>query len=229
MSRALRFTLSCLLFAAPSALAQVADNAPSIGVQAVHALTAHLVLIPKTPTPKTGQQLATDGHWSMANQPPAQCANLPAGSGPCVKLVYSVPDAAVSCEWVVALNADATDVTFLDENDDAAHYFMPKLFSAGLQHLVIKKSEPVYPPIAAAACVQGDVKIKALVGVDGKAATPVLLSGPPMLQQTSADAARSWQFKPLQIGARAVPYQAEVLFRFQLDPSCKLPSIGSAP
>jgi hypothetical protein len=119
-------------------LAQIDPTAPSIGVQAVRALAPHLVLISKTPVAKTGQALPTNGHWSMANQQPAQCANLPAGSGPCVKLIYSVPDADVSCEWVVALSADGTDVTFLDENDDAARYFMPKLFATTLEPFVLK-------------------------------------------------------------------------------------------
>jgi len=228
MSRALSFTLCCLLFVAAPAISQVADNAPSIGVQAVHALTPHLILIPNTPVPKTGQPLPTNGHWSMANQPPAQCANLPAGSGPCVKLIYSVPDAGVSCEWVVVLNADATDVTFLDENDDAAHYFMPKLYATALKPLVLRKSLPVYPPIAGAAHVEGDVKVKIPVAADGKSSKPVVISGPPMLVQTSLDTAESyWKFKPLQIGQRTVPYEAEILFRFSYAGFSA--SIGSVP
>jgi hypothetical protein len=36
-----------------------------------------------------------------------------------------------------------------------------------------------------------------------------------MLVQTSLDTAESyWRFKPLQIGNRSVPFEAEILFRF---------------
>ena len=212
MSRALPLIL-CYL-ATIHAIAQVNPNAPSIGVEAVHALTAHLILIPKTPVPKTGQPLATDGHWSMANQPPAQCANVPAGSGPCVRLIYAVPDAEVACEWVVVLNADATDVTFLDENDDAARYFMPRLSAAAVKQLLQARVMPAYPPIAQAAHVQGPVKVPILVRPDGNfsATTP---TGPPMLTQACIDAVGGWKFKPLQIGSRFVAFEAVVTFQFE--------------
>lgn len=213
MPRALHIALCCL-FVSTTAVAQVVDNAPPIGVQAVHALTSHLVLIPQTPVPKTGQPLVTNGKWSIANQPPAQCANLPAGSGPCVKLIYSVPDAGVACEWIVLLNADATDVTFLDENDDAAHYFMPRLSTAALSRLVANKSMPKYPAIAVAAHVEDDVKVYAIVGVDGKPSKVVQIGGAPMLTQAAIDACYLWQFKPLQIGDRTVPFVTMVLFHF---------------
>lgn len=139
----------------------------------------------------------------------------PAGSEPCLRLIYAIPDAGVSCEWVVLLNADATDITFLDENDDAARYFLPKLSLTALKPLVLKKSLPIYPPIAAAAHVSGDVRIQVNVGPDGKASKPVALSGPPMLLETSIEAVEYyWKFHPLQIGNRTVPFQAEILFRF---------------
>ena len=214
MLRALNLTLCCLTFASISAPAQVADNAPPIGVQAVRALTPHLVLVSKTPVPQTGQPLATDGHWSMANQPPAQCATAPAGSGPCVHLIYAVPDAEVSCEWTILLNSDGTDVTFLDENDDAAHYFMPKLSAAALKLLIISRSLPTYPAIARAAHVQGEVKLSILVRTDGNFSA-MTISGPPMLIQAAQDALRDWRFKPLMIGERASSYEAVIPFQFE--------------
>src|SRR3569832_153118 len=112
MPRLVCTTLCSLVLASSPALAQVADSPRAIGVQAVRVLGPHLVLVPNPPVPKTGQPLPTTGHWSRADQPPTQCANVPAGSGPCVRLIYSVPDAEVSCEWTVLLNAAATDLTF---------------------------------------------------------------------------------------------------------------------
>jgi hypothetical protein len=213
MKRVLRLSLCCLALSSAPALTQAAPSAQTVGIEAAHALRQHLYLIPNTPAPKTGQTLA-GGHWSIANQPPAQCAGVPAGSGPCVRLIYSVPDAGVSCEWSVLLNADATDVTFLDENDDAAHYFMPLLSTAALSGLVANKSMPTYPPIAVAAHVEGDVKLYAIVGVDGKPSRVMQIGGAPMLTQTAIDACDLWQFRPLQIGDRTVPFVTMVLFHF---------------
>lgn len=224
MYRALHYILCCFALTASSALAQVADSAQAIGVQAVQVLGPHLVLIPKTPVPKTGQPLPITGHWSVANQPPAQCASVPAGSGPCVRLVYSVPEDEVSCEWVVLLNTNATDLTFLDENDDAAHYFMPKLSTASLKPLIQSRSEATYPAIARAAHVSGDVKLSALVGADGNFSV-TLLSGPPMIAPAAEDALAKWRFKPLMIGNRPSPYQAVITFQFAFPASGTASSI----
>jgi len=224
MPRLICTTLCCLILASTPAFAQVADSAQAIGVKAVQVLGPHLVLIPQTPVPKTGQPLPITGHWSVANQPPTQCANVPSGSGPCVRLVYSVPEAEVSCEWVVLLNANATDLTFLDENDDAAHYFMPKLSTASLKPLIQSRSDATYPAIARAAHVSGDVKLSALVRADG-AFSATLLSGPPMIAPAAKDALAKWRFKPLMIGTRPSSYQAVITFQFAFPASGTASSI----
>jgi TonB family protein len=152
----------------------------------------------------------------MANQPPAECANAPIGGGPCVRLIYATPDAGVSCEWVVALTADASDVTFLDENDDAARYFMPRLSLAAAHLLMLNQSPAVYPAIARAAHVQGTVKLQVLVGPDGRTPSIQAISGPPMLTGSARDAAQNVKFKPLQIGGRSVAFQTEMVYHFGL-------------
>jgi hypothetical protein len=203
----------CLALASIPAHAQPAPGAPSVGVQAVGALIPHLIPLPKNPNKKTGQQLSTSGHWSMANGTPAPCSGAPPGSGACVRLIYTVPDAGASCEWVVLLKDDGSDVTILDENDDAAHYFLVKLSAAAARQLLVSSREPVYPPIARAAHVEGNVKLQILVSADGKT-TVDGVTGPPMLTATSTEAARDWRLKPLQIGNRTVPYQTEIVFHF---------------
>ena len=213
MRTPLRLILCCLALVSISAQAQPAQDLQSAGTHAVHALAQHVVLIAKNPVPKTGQQLTTTGHWLIGNETPPACSNVPAGSGACLRVIYAVPEAAVSCEWVVLLNTDGSDVTFLDENDDAAHYFLVKLSAAAAKPLVLNKREPVYPPIAGAAHVQGDVKVEILIRANGRTSMGEA-TGPPMLTGASTDAARDWDFKPLQIGNRTVPYQTEIVFHF---------------
>jgi TonB family protein len=149
----------------------------------------------------------------MANETPAPCSGALPGGGACVRLIYTVAEAGVSCEWVVLLKADGSDVTILDENDDAAHYFLAKLSAAAAKQLVLSNPQPVYPPIAKAAGVQGSVKLQIFVRADGKTSVGTV-TGPPMLTGAAADAARDWKFKPLQIGNRTVPFQTEIVIRF---------------
>lgn len=63
------------------------------------------------------------------------------------------------------------------------------------QHL-IQKVEPIYPPIAAAARIEGDVVISVLIDAKGNIASERALSGPPLLQQAALDAVKKWHFTP---------------------------------
>ena len=52
------------------------------------------------------------------------------------------------------------------------------------QHLV-RITEPVYPPIARAARIQGDVVIEVVIDREGKVVSEKILSGHPMLRQAA--------------------------------------------
>jgi TonB family protein len=208
--------IACLLLATQVVRAQQpADNTQLLGKQAVHAVGQRVLLIANNPVPKTGKQLPTDGHWSIGTETPSACpAATPGNNRPCLRVIYTDPDAGVSCEWVVLLDQDGATGSILDENDDAAHYFMQKLTPETARPLVLKRGDPVYPPIAIAAHVQGDVKMQVVVGPDGKPVVAVIVSGPPMLNGAAREAVGGWTFQPLQIGTRAVMFQTEITFRF---------------
>jgi len=89
--------------------------------------------------------------------------------------------------------------------------FMPRFFAQNsapsgtvseaesLQHLK-QKVDPVYPPIAKAAQVQGDVVLSISIDTKGNVASEKVLSGPAMLQQAAMDAVKKWQFAPFAAG-----------------------------
>jgi len=94
---------------------------------------------------------------------------------------------------------------------------------------IAKLKAPIYPPIALAAHVYGDVTLNITIRPDGKPATVDVKSGPPMLQQAAVESARQSLFQPLFEHAGQVH---ELIYRFQahqldcggdLDPS--LPKI----
>ena len=55
---------------------------------------------------------------------------------------------------------------------------------------------PVYPPDAKEARVQGVVILEVLIGADGKVEQAKVLRSIPMLDQAAIDAVRQWEFTP---------------------------------
>lgn len=66
------------------------------------------------------------------------------------------------------------------------------------QHL-LQHEDPLYPPIAKAARVQGDVLIGFVISESGQVASEKVVSGPAMLQQAALDAVKKWRFTPFQV------------------------------
>jgi TonB family protein len=83
------------------------------------------------------------------------------------------------------------------------------------QHLT-QKVDPVYPPIAAAARVQGDVVISVLIDVRGHVGSEKPISGPPMLRQAALDAVKKWQFTPFTANGDPEPATTILTIPFQL-------------
>lgn len=84
------------------------------------------------------------------------------------------------------------------------------------QHLT-QKTDPVYPPIAAAAHIEGDVVIFVLIDAKGQVASENVLSGPAMLQQAALDAVRKWQFTPFTANGVPVPVTTTLTIPFHLE------------
>lgn len=84
-----------------------------------------------------------------------------------------------------------------------------------LYHLT-QRVDPIYPPIAAAAHVEGDVRISVLLDAEGKVASERLLSGPPMLQQAALAALKRWQFTPYTANGAVQPVTTVLTVPFSL-------------
>jgi len=83
---------------------------------------------------------------------------------------------------------------------------------------LIKQTEPVYPPIARAAHVAGDVAIQLQIDTSGHVISTKVLSGPPMLRQASIDAVKTWEFKPFEQAGQPVEVSATIVIPFSLGP-----------
>jgi TonB family protein len=85
-----------------------------------------------------------------------------------------------------------------------------------LKH-INQKVDPVYPPIAKAAQVQGDVVISVSIDAKGQIASEKVVSGPAMLQAAALETIKKWQFTPFMLNGAAIPVATTITIPFHLD------------
>ena len=69
----------------------------------------------------------------------------------------------------------------------------------------LRGADPVYPPIARAAGIQGIVIIEATIDADGRVVNARILRSVPLLDQAALDAVRSWEYTPTTLNGVPVP------------------------
>ncbi len=69
---------------------------------------------------------------------------------------------------------------------------------------VVYRIMPVYPPLALQARISGNVTLTIQIATDGTVAAIQMISGHPLLQQSSVDAITKWHFEPPASGTSAV-------------------------
>lgn len=74
--------------------------------------------------------------------------------------------------------------------------------------------KPAYPPIARAAYAQGTVVVQVLIDYDGKVIAAAAISGHPLLQATSVQAARGAIFEPTKLDGKPVMVAGVIQYNF---------------
>src|SRR5215213_10183925 len=80
----------------------------------------------------------------------------------------------------------------------------------------LKKVNPVYPPIAQSARVQGVVIIEAIIGPDGRVTEAKVLRSIPLLDAAALDAVKQWVYTPTLLNGVPVPVIMTVTVNFTL-------------
>jgi TonB family protein len=80
----------------------------------------------------------------------------------------------------------------------------------------VKNVELIYPPIALSARVSGVVTVDARVEPNGRVSQVRVVSGPPLLQKTAADAVMQWEFTPTVLNGKPVPVLITTTLEFTL-------------
>ena len=81
---------------------------------------------------------------------------------------------------------------------------------------LVSKTDPVYPPLALQARIQGTVEFTVTVGPDGKVQNLFLVRGHPLLVNAAKDAVLKWVYHATTLDGKAIPFQTQVLVPFQL-------------
>jgi TonB family protein len=87
------------------------------------------------------------------------------------------------------------------------------------QALLVQKVEPVYPPLARQARIQGVVRFDLIIGGDGQVKNVTVLSGHPLLVPAAMEAVRQWVYKPTLLNGEPVEVTTTADVNFLLPPN----------
>jgi periplasmic protein TonB len=83
--------------------------------------------------------------------------------------------------------------------------------------LLIKRTIPIYPPIALASHIEGTVVLQATISRSGTIANLHIISGPMMLQEAAKNAVQQWQYRPYLLSGEPVEVETTVNVIFKLN------------
>jgi len=81
---------------------------------------------------------------------------------------------------------------------------------------LVNRVDPLYPPLARSARVQGQVVLTAIISKEGTVQDLHVLSGHPMLVQSALDAVKQWRYKPYLLNGEPVEVETTVTVIFNL-------------
>lgn len=91
-----------------------------------------------------------------------------------------------------------------------------RVMSGVTSGLLIKKVNPIYPPDARAAYIQGTVVLRAEISTAGEITDLELVDGPIELAGSSVAAVRQWRYKPYLLKGQPVAVDTQIQVNYQL-------------
>ena len=82
---------------------------------------------------------------------------------------------------------------------------------------IIKRVQPVYPPLARQTRIQGTVRLHVIIAKDGTIKQLEITSGHPLLQQASLDAVKQWRYQPTLLNGKPVEVDTTIDVIFTLN------------
>ena len=92
----------------------------------------------------------------------------------------------------------------------------PKRIKSQLEEgQLLNRVEPVYPHIAAISGIQGQVKLHAIIGRDGRIQSLSAISGHPLLLRAALEAVEQWRYRPYVLNGEAVEVETLITVNFK--------------
>lgn len=96
----------------------------------------------------------------------------------------------------------------------------PQRMSEGvMEAALIHKVQPQYPTTARVAHISGAVRLRAIIGTDGRIRELEVISGNGLLRAAAVAAVRGWRYRPTLLNGVAVEVETLIIVRFVLDQS----------
>lgn len=81
---------------------------------------------------------------------------------------------------------------------------------------LIRRVQPVYPPLARMARIQGVVALQAVISRDGTIENLKVLTGHPMLARAAVEAVSQWRYRPYILNNQPVEVETQITVNFSL-------------
>ncbi|HSZ61218.1 MAG TPA: energy transducer TonB [Terriglobales bacterium] len=81
---------------------------------------------------------------------------------------------------------------------------------------LLHKVQPIYPPIARQARVQGAVELRAIISKTGTIENLIVVRGHPMLSSAAIEAVRQWRYRPYLLNGEPIEVETEITVNFLL-------------
>jgi protein TonB len=81
---------------------------------------------------------------------------------------------------------------------------------------LIYRVQPIYPPLARQARVQGAVELRAIISKSGTIENLAVLRGHPTLVPAAINAVRQWRYRPYLLNGEPIEVETEITVNFVL-------------
>jgi periplasmic protein TonB len=93
----------------------------------------------------------------------------------------------------------------------------PQHVSEGvMQAALLYKVQPEYPALARSAHLAGTVRLRAIIGTDGRVRQVEVLSGNPLLASAALTAVYQWRYRPTRLSGEAIEVETLITVNFVL-------------
>ncbi|MGA2694896.1 MAG: energy transducer TonB [Terriglobales bacterium] len=92
----------------------------------------------------------------------------------------------------------------------------PERVSRMMEGNLIHRVQPIYPPLARQARIQGPVVLRAVISREGIIEKLQAISGAPILEQAAIEAVKQWRYKPYLLDGEPIEVETQVTVNFSL-------------